>query len=150
MSVLVQVSRNRSLALAGGLFLCALTVGCEKPQPTAPKGDVTSAAATALPAEWEVPIQYRGDWHESLANCANAADLTRMQITVDRVTINGVEGQVKASSISGLQLTVVLKLPIEGQDAQRVFAFTLSPEQDKLTAVQDGPGITRSRCPAKA
>ena len=123
--------------------LCAVAQGCsQKPAAIAAK-----AVEPGLPAEWRVPVQFQGEWHGQLANCANPKDTTRIIIAVDHLQINDLAGPVQASSTAGPQLTVVARLTGEGEVLQRTFGFVLSDDHNQLTTM-DEKQATLVRCPA--
>jgi hypothetical protein len=132
------------------LAALALLGACDKPaeQAATPPG--------ALAPQWEIPIQYQGEWREKLAACGDAGNLTRLILTRDRMTFGPNSGPVQASSVYGPHLTVVSDLkdgpekPKEGFSSQRVLTFDMSPDQSQLSIDLAENPITLVRCPAQA
>ena len=147
------MSLLKSLFSATAVSLCVLVAGCQKPEP------VKAHAATRpgeLPAEWEIPLRYQGEWREKLTACGDDKTLTRLILTRDRMTLGQNAGPVQASSVTGNHLTVVADLSdgpakaAEGQSLQRAFTLDISADQGTISMDIAEKPIAFLRCPAKA
>lgn len=136
------------LVAAAALSACD-TSAPEATDPAAPAAQ--TAAGEALPPEWRIPERFHGEWHADLAKCGDGADETELVIGPDTLTFHESTGKVMASATSPETdgLTIIAEMSGEGMTWRRAYVFQLSEEGQVMTNVEDGPGLSRKRCPAR-
>lgn len=140
--------------LTASLLAAASLCACNGDSPDVPEAVSPGAAGTAaagLPPEWRIPERFHGEWHADLANCGDRADETELVIGPETLTFHESTGKVMASATSPRNdgLTIIAEMTGEGMTWRRAYVFQLSEEGQVITSVEDGPGLSRRRCPAR-
>lgn len=148
-------SRRHSLLALTLLSLAA----CGRPAAEAPPPAAAAATSPApppapapvaspSPAADAAPEAFRGEWSADLAACGGDGDDTRQVIDARRMQFYEGRGEIVAVKPAGPGETVFeMRLSSEGETADVIYRFRLSPDGGTLTDVGNG-GLARRRCPS--
>ena len=107
-----------------------------------------ASLANAAETHSTVPVEFRGDWADSGAECRRGAlSESRLTISENEITFYASRGQIVAIATHDHSLALIYEAAGEGYTWMDVRQFELSTDQRTLTEVTGGRrGTVRIRC----